>query len=464
MKIRTLTHIAVAAVIATFLAGCNVDQEHAKFVKEERSNFELHRLGIVYQVAEQQYKVGDMAKCRESVKAALTVTTPFAPLHVLAAKVELEGGSLEVAANQLKEAIKIDAGKAEPYYLLGVVYQRWQNFEAARDYYEQACAKNSDEALYVLAVAEMRMTLGQLDEARQLLEDKCAFFEQSAAMRMALAHIAILQNDPAAAARYYHDATLLLPEDKNLRWTYARAAFDAGKYAEAARILEELRRDPPAMPKAMSKNDTSDPAAEQQAAASIKVSILMSLGESYLGLKRPMDARDCFQEIIRTQPGNVSAYLALGQTGLMTNDLNTTLAAAQKASRFAPDNVQAIILQATVLQKQSKWTESLEMLNKAVKLEPRNGTVLCLQGLTRMELGQKNAAADSFEKALAANPQDAWAGELLEKVRPTVLLPAANTAPPAPAEDEVIISTPVETNRPAVLDILPAQLDLPNAP
>jgi superkiller protein 3 len=466
MNAKTLTRLVIAAIIAGTLAGCDLKAGHEQFVKEQRSNFERQRLDIIYQVAEQQYKVGDYTKCRESIKTALAVPTPYAPMHVLAAKVELEGGGLEVAADHLKEALKIDPSKPEPLYLLGVVYQRWQKFDTACDYYQQAADKNANEALYVLAVAEMRMELGQLDEARQYLEDKAALFEQSAAMRIALARIATMQHDPIAAARHYRDATLLLPDDKSLRWTYAQALYDAGKFGDAARILEDLRRDPPTLPKPIAKGDSADPAAEKEAAASVKVSLLMTLGQSYLALKRPMDARDCFQEIIRAQPTNVSAFLALGQTGLLTNDLSTTMAAAQKATRFAPDNVQALILQATVLQKQAKWSESMDILNKAAKFAPKNGTVLCLQGLARLELGQKQSATDCFEKALALNPTDAWAAELIERVHPTIEPAAATTAPPA--NDDVILSTPVRTNTTSVLEVLPDTIlmrpDTPNAP
>jgi tetratricopeptide (TPR) repeat protein len=413
----------------------------------------------MYQVAEQQYKVGDLAKCRESLKSALAVPTPYAPMHVLAARVELEGGSLDVAATQLKEALTIDGSKAEPLYLLGVVYQRWQKFETACDYYQQACDKSPSEALYVLAVAEMRITLGQLDQARQFLEDKAVYFEQSAAMRVALARIAVLQHDPTAAARYYRDASLLLPEDKNLRWTYAQSLFDAGKFADAARILEDLRRDPPTLPKSrdgLSKSDTTDADTDQVAAVSVKQSLLMTLGESYVALKRPMDARDCFQEIIRAQPDNVSAYLALGKTCLMSNDLGTTTAAAQKALRFDPENVPAMILQAAVLQKQEKWSESLDMLNKAARAAPKDSIVLCMRGISQLKLGQNDVAADSFQKAVALHPNDAWANELLANVRPVSAAPAQALPDSSAGDAGGILSTPVRPNMPAIIDQAPA--------
>jgi tetratricopeptide (TPR) repeat protein len=432
----------LAAVTAAALTGCDSTMqraEHEKFLARDQTKFNRQRLDIMYQVAEQQYKVGDLDKCREQLRTALTVTTPYAPTHILAARVELEGGSLEVAEAQLKEALAIDSTKAEPFYLLGVVQQRWQKYDQACEYYQQACEINASEALYVLAVAEMQMTLGHLDGARQLLEDKMRYFEQSAAMRIALARIAVLQGDAMLAARMYRDATLLLPEDKNLRWTYASALFDANKYSDAARILEDLRRDPPTLPKvatARISHTAADAETDQAAAKSIKVTLLMTLGECYMALQRPMDARDCFTETIRLQGDNVAAYLSLGKICLLANDLNMTLDATDKVLRYEPNNMAALTLQAAALQKQEKWTEALTALNKATRLEPTNGTVLCMRGISQMQLGQKDAAADTFTKAVALTPSDSWAKELLARVRPTLSAPepAVTTAQPTGTE------------------------------
>jgi tetratricopeptide (TPR) repeat protein len=108
----------------------------------------------------------------------------------------------------------------------------------------------------------------------------------------------------------------------------------------------------------------------------------------------------------------------------------------------------------------------MEILNKAAKFAPQDGTVLCLQGLARFELGQKQSATDCFEKALALNPKDTWAAELLERVHPTIEPAAVTTAPPV--KDDLILSTPVRTNSTPVLEVLPDTVlerpDTPNAP
>lgn len=429
LSYRTFAAVAVAG--ALMAGGCA--QEHKKFAEPAKQDWEKAQLGIMYQVAEQEYKVGDYDKCRDSLAKMLQVTAPFEPSHVLMAKVDLEGGSLDDAASQLKKASEITPSDPEPYYLLGVVYQRWQKFDTAADYYQQAAAKKPDQAIYVLAVAEMKISLGQLDDARQYLLDKIMYFDQSAAMRVALARIAALKGDAAQSARYYRDATLLVPEDKNIRFAYASALFDAEKYNDAAQILEDLRSDPP-VPEKSRPDPTakaSDSATDEQALHSVKVNLLTMLGESYLNLQRPLDARDCFQELAHLDPENLSAYLSLGKTCLLTNELNLTLAAAQKVLRAEPENVEAKILEAAVQQKQKKWTEALQTLSGVARTNPQNQTVLCMVGLSEIQLGQKDQATDTLEKALAVNPADRWASELLAQVKPAEAVPAAQ----GPGED-----------------------------
>lgn len=423
----------VTAVVVALFAGC--EGPHKEYVKPHLDAFAATRANMLYQAAEQQYKVGELTKCRESLKKAIEADPehPYAPLFVLTGRVELEGGSLERAATALKKAVEIDGKNAEGYYLLGVVYQRWQKFEEASGYYSQAADKKPEEATYAVAAAEMLIANGQLEEAKEFLSTKMYYFEQSAAMRIALARIATLQGDAAGAARNYRDAVLLLPEDKTLSFNYALALFDAGKYTEASKILEGLRYDPPTLPKAR-KASAEDAETDAKAAVSNKVSLLITLGECYVNMKRPVDARDCFQEAIRAQPANATAFLALGKTCLMTGEYQIVIEAADRVLRLDPRNVDAMILQAAVQQKEKKWNDAMVTLAGAAKITPKDPTVLCMSGISAMQLGKKDYAVTFFELALAAKPGDAWAGELLESVRPATPAPAAPTPAAVPAE------------------------------
>jgi len=155
----------------------------------------------------------------------------------------------------------------------------------------------------------------------------------------------------------------------------------------------------------------------------------MELGECYVSIGRSLDARDCFQEAIRTQPANASAFLALGKTCLVTGDYNIVIETADRVLRIDPKNVDAMILQAAVQQKQKKWMDAMTTLAGAAKISPKDPTVLCMAGISAIQLGKKDAAAAFFEQALASNPGDSWASELLESVKTVAAAPTPAVSP-----------------------------------
>jgi Flp pilus assembly protein TadD len=133
-----LTRSMVLASIATLtfagtLGGCSSSgpqqATHKTMAATQYEKWNKARLAIMMQLATQQYEVGDYDKCRETLAQALALNVPSAPVYALGAKVELEKGSLELAENYLKTAVTVDPNNAECYYLLGVLYQRWENTE-----------------------------------------------------------------------------------------------------------------------------------------------------------------------------------------------------------------------------------------------------------------------------------------------------------------------------------------------
>src|SRR6185295_13904497 len=92
-----LASILLALVVATASTGCEklLKDEHAKNVKKGDETWSKAKQAIQYEVALQQYKVGDYDKCRETLRTALGTASPTAAILTLAAKIEMEqSGSL----------------------------------------------------------------------------------------------------------------------------------------------------------------------------------------------------------------------------------------------------------------------------------------------------------------------------------------------------------------------------------
>lgn len=394
---RTLLTGVLALPVLALLPACDSTDRHQTMKAQQQEHWNQTRIAVLFQLAQQQYEVGDYDKARDTLKQALAVNTPSAPLRTLAAKVELEKGSLNVASDHLKIAIQIDANYVEAYYLQGVVYQRWQNIQAAHDYYLLAWEKKPTEVRYLLALAEMKITLNQLADAQKLLEEKSVYFEQTAAVRVALARLYSLEGNHAKAIAYYRDATLLAPEDNTVRQNYAEELYFAGRYEDALAVLDVLYKDPKIQDTSVIKN---------------------LLGNTYLHLHRPRDARAIFTEVTRDNPNNANAWLQLGKATLQTEDYVQAAGIASRVLKFEPRNIDAQILLAFSQQKQNLWTAAEATLAKASLQDPQNPTVLCLQGITAQHLGKPDQALASFNEALKVNPEDGWAQELLATAQP----------------------------------------------
>jgi tetratricopeptide (TPR) repeat protein len=402
-KVYRSLMIAGISAAALFTGACSeAGKKHQALKEEMRDRWTATTMGVKLQLAQQQYAVGDYDKCRKTLDEAMAAGHPHPGIKILSAKVDIEKGALDTAAESLKEAMALAPTDPEPFYLTGVVYQRWQKMDAAMGYYQQAWDKKPADARLMLAVVEMQITLGRLDEAQALLEGKLDQFEQTAAVRIALARIAALKGDHLASSKHYRDAFLLLPDDQGVKQAYAESLFFAGKFAEAAPMLEDIRTQ---------LRPAEGPPTDTQLSARLTVTEM--LGQAYLNLRRPMDARACFQEVLRYQPENTRAVLGIGKVCVETNDLAAALSAGRKVLRSEPKNVQAMILIAVVQQKQKKWEDALATLKSAAAAAPKDSTILCMAGVSELKLGHSSEAVGYFEKAVAANPRDAWATELL---------------------------------------------------
>lgn len=390
----TIMTACMAAALLGILPGCGEFSKDRKTVKEEQyDRWNNARVTIMVQLARQQFDAADFEKCRQTIQQCMTMDPKHQPAFVLAGRLELESGDVEKAAAYLKNAITLKAEDPEPYYYMGVCYQRWQNFQAAHDQYKLAWERKDTEAAYMLAMVEMKICLGQLDDAEKILLDKVTFFEQSAALRVALAKIQMLRGNYAKATQYYRDAILMSPDDIILRQNYAEAIFLAGRYQTAIVVLEELNRD---------------------VKIKEKTSIRILLGQCYARVNRLREARLCFSDLTQQDPGNAAAWFNLAKTYMQLKDYKLAISSVQRVVTLEPQNVAALTLLAASQQKAEQWSAARDTLATAISMTPENATLYCMLGICFDKQGDHIKAKEYYQRASEIKPDDPWANELLQ--------------------------------------------------
>ena len=104
---------------------------------------------------------------------------------------------------------------------------------------------------------------------------------------------------------------------------------------------------------------------------------------------------------------------------------------------------------AAAQQKQKKWSDALDTLAIAGRADPKNSTVLVMQGISELQLGKEDLAIEFLKKAVVANPTDSWAQDILTQLKPVSL---QKTEPAAELPAPAILPLPVVQTPPALID------------
>jgi len=393
---QTIWQCMVAAIVLLAFTGC----EAMKATHNENRNAAEQRWlgvrsGLMLQMAQQQFDTGDLDQAESSVMQALAIDKENPHLYVLLGRIELERGRLERSHNWLLIATKFGPKVPTAHYYSGVVLQRWQQFDKALAAYRTAMNLETDNASYVLAYAEMMVQTDQADLAMMLLEEKIQTFDQNAGMRVAVAQIHMLQDNPDKAVEFYRKAAVLRPEDLRIQEELARAQIAAGQPLHALRVLERLTRDP-------EMRERRD--------------LQRLLGEIYLKTDRPHEARDLFMTLTRQDKNDAQAWLLLGEASWALNDELGALTAVRHAIKNDPTLSKAYLLAGLIFQKRGEVGHATEMFELAAAHAPQDATPRILQGIMHQRNGNVDAAAQAYADALRREPNDPRAQRLLAGV------------------------------------------------
>lgn len=410
-----LTAAAMVA-LAGGLTGCSLRGQHTA----EGANLAQQRMaglksGMQLQMAEQQFAAGDLEKAERSTDAALAALPKFAPAHVLKGRVQLEKGQLEGAMASLQEAEKLDPQNVDAQYFLGIVHERFSQAEPALARYRKAMELDGGNPQYLVAAAEMLVSLNRLDEARELVISKRDHFSHSAAVAQTLAAIATLQGDTEGAVAAYSDARLLAPEDNTILEGLARAQAAAGKYADAEFNLAMLLDPKRARQAAASENARGERSTVTPIAPQARRDLHLLRARCLMEIDRAGEARRVLQDMAAEPEGgrDVQMWALLGKAALKLDDTATVRQAAGRLVAIAPDRHEGYMLRGMVLRKSGDLSGALAALNEAVARCGDDATPVVYRALVLMDQGRVEEAQAQLQRVLAVQPDNTAAQSAL---------------------------------------------------
>ena len=391
-KVITLT--AAALIAPLLLVGCTQDSLVEEKAQAKNRWVEL-RSAMMLDMGTSQFRTGDLTQAAKTVKEGLSIDPTHPGLHVLAGRIELERGKLERAYHLFNAAIGLAPDQPEAYYYQGLVLQRWQRYKQALECYQKAYDLEKDNPSYLLAVGEALVDLDRVDDAIKLLGDQLQYFDQNAGIRAALGHLYLVKDNPTKAVGYFRQASLLSPDDNELKQHLAMTLLACKQYEEAVSVLNEILKDP-------KFKDQAD--------------LKRALSGAYLSNGQTKEAHAVMLDLARSPQAEVSDWIKLGELCYQQGDLGGALQAASKVMRLAPERHEGYLLAGMVWQKRGNLNNALEMFDRAAQAAPKSTEPLILRGLSLQKAGRTAAAAQAYTEALKRQPDDHRARQLLAAV------------------------------------------------
>lgn len=384
---QTPALVGALALLSATLGGCG---GHGKYTTEHiniaQEKMAVIKSGTDWQMAQQQFLGGDLNKSLKSVDRSLANNPRVPKSHLLRGRILLEMGRIEEARQSFLAVESLDPNFVEAHYYLGIIHERVAEPDQALARYKTAMDLDTANAQYLIAASEMLVTLNRLDEAEQLLNERRQYFTYNAAVRQTLGHIAMLRNDPAAAAANFNEALLLAPGDMQIVENLAQAQFQARQYADAevnvTRILD------------------SETGKERRDLKHLKARCLIALD-------RPVEARTLLIELTSDKEGgrDVRGWIELGNVAVLLKDKINLRQAAARVQAMAPEKAEGFMLRAMYCRMDNRPEDALQAAENAITRAVEDPTAYRLKALVLKDLG-RIAESDSviaLANSLAAN-------------------------------------------------------------
>lgn len=386
--------------LAIGLGGCaspghgKVTSEHLAQAEQRMSSM---RAATEWDMARQQFMAGDLDKSLKTVDNSIAMSGSVAKSHALRGRILYELGQPDAAYTSFQRSLAINPEYFDAHYYIGVIHERYREYDQARDSFLAAAALDPGNPQYPLAASEVLIETGRLDEAERILQDRKDRFEHNAGFRQTLGHIAQMRGDDTLAAKYFGEARLLAPDDSSILEDLAIAQVGAGLFSEASYTLGQLL-------KGLHTGDRRD-LEHLQATCLIEMDRPVEARSILLGLTKGVDGA-----------GDISAWFGLGQVAYKLGDMKRVKITAGRLIAMAPNRYEGFFLMAAWQRQAGDLPGALASLNKSAAMTSKESSPMLFRGLVLREMGQPENAARSFAEALRIDPTNSDAQLLLSVV------------------------------------------------
>ncbi len=378
--------------VLTVFSGCQTSVPEAR--EEANKRWMSTRAKLLYSVATEHLKVGQLDLAYMKVQDSLRLDPEFREARVLLAKILIEQGNYSAAIVQLETARSKGQPTSEICYLMGAAQEKDNKLEEALASYRNAYAIDNSNIAPVTAASEVLVSLGRIREAQLTIESYMNQAGSDPVVFEIAGRIAMMQSEYEKSLRYYQQASDLDMQNQVYRESLAKAQFFAERYNEAVETLKEL-----------ALIDRYSEAAW----------VYTMLGDCYLAMEQPIHARDVYQVASSLQPDSAGVWINLAKAAIAMKDYPRAIISGRQALALERRNLDAVLVLGYALILDGQASHAVDVLSDGVRRHPQSTVVLCLLGRAHSSTGNTTDAVKCFKTALKIDPENELAKELLTR-------------------------------------------------
>lgn len=398
-----------------------------KLLKKDPNSFDAFRLSghlnFVKGLSEQQLTPSVAAA---SFDTAMEFYRKADALKPGDARVQTDMGNILLVQKHYAEAEPyfqkvIEKNKTlKPAYVdLYRLYMMEQKTGEAEQLLKQGIQNNPKDPEFLERLAYHYGALGRREDMLNVLGQIKAHAKEFQAVNQVVGDFYLRTGDAESALREYREGIL---NDASRKEMYQKREIEVllrqGKRAEAAEVNKQILKENPKDPDAKSLRatflldggDVNTALTELQSVVTTSPDNAVAhyqLGRAFLASRRA-DAREAakqqFEQSINLQPRMVNPRLGLAQLEVMNGDFQAALDSVQEILKIDPGNVSAKLIQSQAYLGQKKYPESDSLITGMIKSNPSSPDVYYQAGLAALMQNKPQLAEEAFMRAYQLNP------------------------------------------------------------
>jgi tetratricopeptide (TPR) repeat protein len=328
-------------------------------------------------------------------------------------------GEQDHAANEIREAIRLEPGNADLHIALATFYGKQHDVNSALAEYREAVRIAPYDCAYRRLIADNLVRENRHEEAIQEWKDYLLLSPRDQAASSSLVNLHLARHDRSSAIG-------------ELRRTL-KASSDATPTESA--FLEDRYRDLDRLARLLAETLQFDAATEQYAKLlrfrPYDAMLHVRLGNVFYAQRLCEQASGEYREAIRLQPGLAEAHHHLGNCLLFAQRADDAMAEYRQSLELEPDKEESRILLGAALCAKGELNSAIEEFEQVLGTDPDNAVVLANMGHAFYLNKDYPAAIAALRRAVSLKPDFTAAKEELA----LAVRPASSTRTPRAALD-----------------------------